>query len=297
MARTLEAPAGQIFDIGYRRYDGARLGRGYAFRTLYLHSLRTAFGLGRGGRALIIPWSLFLFINFPAGVTVMAAALTGGMAQLLGYADYFAFVSMILALFCAAQAPELVSTDQQHRVLPLYFSRALRKHDYALAKLLAMATAVAILVLTPLLVILVGRLGMAADFVAGVRAESKYFVPILLTPLAATAVLGTLSLTLASLTQRRGIGSALVLGAVLLTGALSGILAAAFEDGGGRWGVLLNPILAVNGAILALFDEAPDKGGLLASAGLPEWAYAAGVAGYAVLFTALLLGRYARMRT
>lgn len=297
MAPALEAPAGEIYDIGYRRYEGARLGRGYAFRTLYVHSLRTAFGLGRGGRALIVPWTLFLFINFPAGVTVMAAALTGGMAQLLSYPQYFAFVSMILALFCAAQAPELVSTDQHHKVLPLYFSRALRSHDYALAKLAAMATAVALLVLAPLLVILAGRLGMGADFPAAVRAESGSFLPILAAPLVAAAVLGTLSLALASLTARRGIGSALVLGAVLVSAPISGILVTALGDGG-RWGVLVNPVLTINGAILALFGAQPERNGmLLARAGLPAWAFAAGVAAYAVLFTALLLTRYRRMRT
>lgn len=296
MSRALEVRTGEIFDIGYRSYDGPRLGRGYAFRTLYVHSLRTAFGLGRGGRALIIPWALFVFVNFPSAVTVMAAALTGGMAQLLGYAQYFGFVSMMVALFCAAQAPELVSTDQQHSVLPLYFSRALRKHDYALAKLLAMTTAVTLLVLTPLLVLLTGRLGMATDFAAAVRAESPSFLPILATPLAAAAVLGTLSLALASFTRRRGIGSALVLGMVLLTAPISGILVGVVE-GAGRWGALINPILAVNGAIIALFGTAPEANGPLARAALPDWAYAAAVAGYAVLFTALLLGRYARMRT
>lgn len=295
MARALEASPGQIYDIGYRSYEGARLGRGYAFRTLYLHSLRTAFGIGRGIRALVIPWALVVFILFPAAVQVMASALTGGVANLLGYADYFGFVSMMVALFCAAQAPELVSTDQQHRVLPLYFSRALRKHDYALAKLLAMASAVYILVIAALLLLLLGRLALAADFAAGVRAESKSFLPILATPLVAAAVLGTLSLGLSSLTPRRGIAAAMVLGAVLLTAAVSGIMVEAIEGGGGGWGVLLNPLLTANGAILALFDRAPDD--LLEAANLPEWAYAVAVAGYAVVFTALLLGRYARMRT
>jgi ABC-2 type transport system permease protein len=298
MARTAEAAPGAIYDIGYRRYDGARLGRGYAFRTLYAHSLRTAFGLGRGGRALIAPWALFAIINFPAAVTVMAAALTGGMAQLLDYPRYFDFVGTMLALFCAAQAPELVSTDQQHRVLPLYFSRALRKHDYALARLLAMCTAVFILVLTPLLVILAGRLGMAADFAAAVRTEAPRFLPILATPLVAAAVLGPLSLALASLTPRRGIGSALVLGAILLAAALSAILVTGLEGDTGRWGVLLNPVLTAHGAILALFDAAPGGGDMILSrAALPKWAFGAGAAAYATLFTALLLGRYARMRT
>ena len=49
-----------IHDIGYRHYEGRRLGRGYVLRSLYVHNLRAAFGLGRrdhramrlgGGRA------------------------------------------------------------------------------------------------------------------------------------------------------------------------------------------------------------------------------------------------------
>ena len=34
-------------------------------------------------------------------------------------------------LFCAAQAPELFGRDQRYAVLPLYFSRALTRSDYA----------------------------------------------------------------------------------------------------------------------------------------------------------------------
>jgi ABC-2 type transport system permease protein len=49
-------PSGVIHDIGYQRYTGPRLGRGYAIRSLYLHSLRTAFGLGRSAKAKIFPW-------------------------------------------------------------------------------------------------------------------------------------------------------------------------------------------------------------------------------------------------
>ena len=295
MARALEAAAGTIYDIGYRRYEGARLGRGYAFRTLYAHSLKGAFGLRRGGRALIIPWVLFGIICFPAAVTTMVAGISGGIANLIDYHEYFQFVSIILGLFCAAQAPELVSTDQHHKVLPLYFSRALRKHDYALAKLLAMWTAVFVLVATPLLVIVAGRLGLPADFGQAVRGESKHFLPLLATPVVAALVLGTLSLALASLTPRRGIASAVVLGVFLVMMPVTGILTEVEE--GGRWSVLANPMLVANGAIHALFREPPDRGGMLAEAGLPPEAYAAGVAAFAILFTALLLGRYARIRT
>lgn len=44
------APSGdqtRIHNIGYRTYDGPRLGRSYATRSLYSQSLRGAYGLGR----------------------------------------------------------------------------------------------------------------------------------------------------------------------------------------------------------------------------------------------------------
>ena len=45
MANEAEGPAGSIFDLGYRRYAGARLGRRYAIESLYVHSLRAAFAM------------------------------------------------------------------------------------------------------------------------------------------------------------------------------------------------------------------------------------------------------------
>jgi ABC-2 type transport system permease protein len=294
MARALEAAAGTIYDIGYRNYEGARLGRGYAFRTLYVHSLRTAFGLRRGGRALIIPWTVFAIICLPAIVTTSVAGMSGGaLNNLISYHRYFGIpLMLLLGLFCAAQAPELVSNDQHHKVLPLYFSRALRKHDYALAKLLAMWTAVFILAVTPLLVILAGRLGLPADFGQAVRDESKNFLPILATPVVIALVMGTLSLALASLMSRRGMASALVLGTFLVTMPVSLIL---IEEAEAGWAALLNPFLTVGGAILAVFNQRPGRGDPLRDANLPPEAFAYGVAGIAILFTLLLLARYRRI--
>ncbi|HLM66999.1 MAG TPA: hypothetical protein VK358_05685 [Longimicrobium sp.] len=296
MSHALEAAAGAIYDIGYRNYEGARLGRGYAFRTLYVHSLRTAFGLGRGGRSLVVPWLLFAAICFPATITVAVAGITGGaMSNLIPYHQYFAWVSMMLALFCAAQAPELVSTDQHNRVLPLYFSRALRTHDYAAAKLLAMWTAVFVLVFVPLMIILTGRLGLPADFGAAFKAESEHFVALLVAPVVAALVMGTVALALAAMVSRRGIASALVLGLFLLMAPLSIILVQEVAAQWGNYGVLINPILTANGAILALFGERPDRGNLLREADLAPEVLAAGVAAYGILFTLVLVNRYRRL--
>ncbi|MBB4636353.1 hypothetical protein [Longimicrobium terrae] len=291
-----DAVAGTIYDIGYRNYQGARLGRGYAFRTLYTHSLRTAFGLGRGIKSLWIPWFLFAVINFPAALQVAVGATLGEGVKLIEYHNYFGWVGVSVALFCAAQAPELVSRDQHNRVLPLYFSRALRTSDYALAKLAAMATAVFILSFTPLFIILIGRFGMATDFGAAVRAESGNFLPILGAGLVAAAVLGTLSLALSSLVSRRGIASAMVLGLYLVTFAIAGILSE-LEARASDYGLLLNPVFVVQGAILELFGKEAGRGNPIAQAHLPSGVYLGTVAGIAVLFTSILLYRYSRIRT
>jgi ABC-2 type transport system permease protein len=293
MAHALKAAAGAIYDIGYRNYEGARLGRGYAFRTLYVHSLRTAFGLGRGGRSLLVPWAIFGMMNLPAIVQVAVTGISGGQGNLVQYHDYMEMVSLLLALFCAAQAPELVSRDQHNRVLPLYFSRALRKHDYALAKLLAMWTAVFILVLTPLVIILTGRLGLPADFGEAFKTESKNFLPILFTPVVFALAIGTPSIALAALLSRRAIASALVLGLFMLTLPVSAILLQTVEARWADYGVLLNPVFAAGGAVLALYGKRSD--GLLREANLPPEAYAAGVAVLGILFTLILLNRYRRL--
>ncbi len=293
MSLAPEAVAGAIYDIGYRKYEGMRLGRAYAFRTLYVHSLRSAFGLGRGGRALWTPWLLFAAICFPSAVSVAASAFTGGMANLMGYDDVFAWVSMIIALFCASQAPELVSRDQQYRVLPLYFSRPLPSTEYAAAKLAAMWTAVIILVLTPLLILLVGRLAMPADFGAALKAESKYFLPILGTPLVAALGIGTPAVALASLVQRRWLATAVAFGLFFITVPVAAILSETLQGDAQRYSVLVNPILVVGGAILAMFGAESD--GVLKEANLGPEVYGLAVAGLALFSLALLMVRYRRM--
>src|SRR5689334_15272831 len=105
--------AGAIYDLGYQRYRGARLGRANAFKSLWIFSLRTAFGLGRGARSKIIPFVVLAIVFFPAIATVFAASTTGFVA-LINYAQQLQFTGYLLALFAAAQAPELVVTDRQH---------------------------------------------------------------------------------------------------------------------------------------------------------------------------------------
>ena len=292
------AEAGIIYDIGYQRYDGARLGRGYAFRTLFVHSLRQAWGLGRGGKALIVPFGVFAVILFPAALQVILEAVSGGQAKLLGYADYFNYVQGMVVLFCAAQAPELVSTDQQHRVLPLYFSRALRRQDYAAAKLLAMITALWILVLVPMVLLFIGHISAATDVGLALKAERANILPVLASTLAVAAVLGGLAVALASLTPRRALASAVIFGMVILTTAVSGIIEEAAGDEA-RYAAFLSPLRILFGMIQWLFEVPPPmrNGVRLPPDPVSGASYTGMAAALVVLATVTIFARYAKVRT
>ena len=101
--------AGAIYDIGYRHYDGPRLGRAGAVRALYVQGLRTLFGIGRGGRAKIPPVALVAFLVVPAVIQAALAGLAGGQFQVFTHAGYFRTSVFIFSLFCAFQTPELAT--------------------------------------------------------------------------------------------------------------------------------------------------------------------------------------------
>src|SRR5258705_4668477 len=145
-----------IHDIGYQRYQGARLDRGYAARSLYLHGLRSAFGLGRSARAKIFPWIVVGLVGLIAAVLTAIRTQTPGGTAVIAYWQFPYSVIILVVLFCGVVAPELVSRDLRGGVLPLYFSRPLTRADYAVAKLASLMTAVFLLLAGPLLLMFVG---------------------------------------------------------------------------------------------------------------------------------------------
>jgi len=146
----MSAETGVIHDIGYRRYTGPRLGRAQIIRALYWHSLRSAFGFGRGAKAKIVPWIAFVIMCLPA--VANAVVVANGGTRIVPYDTYVMQLRIVvMIIFIAAQAPELVSRDIRSHVLPLYFCRPLRRLDYPLAKVAAFVTACLVLIEIPLL--------------------------------------------------------------------------------------------------------------------------------------------------
>jgi ABC-2 type transport system permease protein len=248
--------AGNIYDLGYRRYEGARLGRAAAIRALITHSFRTTYGIGRGGRAKIAPFIFGGMAVLPAiivvGVLTIAARI--GVDRefertpaIIGYANYFSSISAIIALFCAAQAPELFGRDQRHGVLPLYFARALRRSDYALARLVGFVLGVLVLLLFPMLILFLGRVLLSTDIAGAFGDNLPNIPPVVAQALVIAGLYGGLAMTISAYTPRRAYATAGIIALFVLPGLVTGIVIGIGTTSFGSWLVLISPNTVIDG--------------------------------------------------
>ena len=245
-----EVQVGVIHDLGYRGYDGPRLGRAQIVRALIWHSFRSAFGIGRGVKAKIVPILACVAMCLPALVNAFAVAQ--GNARLFGYDVYSpALRVVVLIIFISAQAPELVSRDLRSHVLPLYFSRPLSRGDYPLAKYIALTLACLLLIEVPLLILYVGTI-VSAKSGSAVWSQTRALIPGLGVGLMWAVLIAAFGLVLASLTGRRAYATGIVAISCFLTWTLALVLIQA-EGGmtatstGARIAGLFSPFTILDG--------------------------------------------------
>jgi ABC-2 type transport system permease protein len=250
---------GVIHDIGYRHYTGPRLGRGYLLRSLYVESLRGTYGLGRSAKSKVMPLLLLAAVTLPALIIALVAGLTKADSLPLAYTTYPIDVGTAVLVFVASQSPASVSRDLRFHVMPLYFSRPLRRNDYVLAKFGAMASALFILVGIPLLVLYAGALLAKLPFWAQTRGVLTGLAGEVLFAL----VLAGIGLVIASLTPRRGFGVAAVIVVLIVLGLVTAILQGLAIDAGHRalagYFGLLSPVTLVDGVQVWVFGAKPSS--------------------------------------
>ncbi|MFJ2743114.1 ABC transporter permease [Streptomyces sp. NPDC087440] len=240
----------RIHNIGYRSYDGPRLGRGYARRSLYSQSLRGAYGLGRSAKSKVLPMVLFGVMTATAAiiVAVAVAAPAGTITKLpLSYTAFAITLQPVIGLYLAAQAPQTVSRDLRFKTVPLYFSRPIERRDYVLAKYAAMASALFALTAIPLVILYAGALLAKFDF----GTQTKGFAQGLVSVALLSLLFAGLGLVMAALTPRRGFGVAAVIAVFTISyGAVSTVqaIAAAQEANGAvEWLGLFSPATLIDG--------------------------------------------------
>ncbi len=218
VARGVEQSA--IYDIGYRHYEGPRLGHWYAVRTLLVNSLLGAYGIRRSAKSKVMPFLLLAFAVLPALVIGIVVNVTKMDSLPLTYTAYVPTVWLVISIFVAGQAPQSVSKDLRFRSVSLYFSRPLKRGQYVLAKVGAMTAALFVLMAIPMTVMYVAALLAKLP----VWHQTRGYLAGLAGALIFATLLAALGLVIAAFTPRRGLGVAAVITVLLLLTAVSGVL-------------------------------------------------------------------------
>ena len=293
MSSHPELAAGVIHDIGYRRYDGPRLGRWHAARAVFVHSLRGVYGIGRPARAKVLPFLLVAIIGAPALISGALSALTP--LPHIPYANYAYYLQIAIMVFLAAQAPQVVTGDIRFRTLSLYFSRPLERADYVWAKLAALAMGLLALLAAPLLVIYLAVLLSHTHSVSDALDETGRLLVGLAGVAVHTLLLAAIGMAISAFTRVRAFAVVGIVGLYLVTSSVAAIVggvtrasdvAAAFA--------LASPFSLLDGFqawALRVPAASPLEPGHLG------WAYGLVVAADLALAAAILQWRYRRIES
>jgi ABC-2 type transport system permease protein len=211
---------GVIHDLGYRHYEGERLGRGAIARALYLDSALGAFGLGRSAKSKVMPILVLGAICLPAVIVAVVASVTHLDELPGGYTSYLLKTQALVMVFVAGQAPASVSRDLRFHVMSLYFSRPLQRVDYVAAKLAALATALFVLCALPLTILFLGALLAKMPLSEQLPGFTRSLGGAALLAL----VLAGIGLVIAAVTPRRGLGVAAVITVLAVLAGVQGIV-------------------------------------------------------------------------
>ncbi len=216
----------EIYDRGYRRYDGERTGVRGAMTTLIKHSIKRSLGLGRSARFKVVPILIILASFVPAVVFVGIAALIPaaiGDEFLPTYAEYYGFIITTLYLFAAFIAPDLLCNDRRTSMLGVYLASPLDRRSYLAAKAIAVAIMLGIVTIGPPLFLMIA-FGLEGSGPGGILETLEVGAKIIAAGLMMSAVYTAVSFAVSATTDRSGTATAGTLGALIGSTAIANIV-------------------------------------------------------------------------
>lgn len=283
-------PFGEVYDRGYQRYDGPRLGRKHAFRALVTYSMRRALGAKKSWTAKVIPALLYIGVTITVVIPLGIRAFLAD-ASVVEYWDFFDFIFLLLGVYVASVAPEMLCPDRRENVLMLYFSRAITRLDYLLAKLVATALLTLTISLVPVVIYWLGRQLLEDSPLSAMRDNIGDLGRVALASVIIAFYLGAIALTVSSFTGRKSIAVAIIIIGFLVSTALAGILSEVTDDPDiDRYFAFLSPAFTVNYLVYGLFGQAmPDE-----AFGQPfdAWVYGAVMLAIIGICCAIMYWRY-----
>ncbi len=265
-------------------------------------SLRNTFGLGRGTLPKVLAFGLALVALLPAIFTVAFGAVAGEGFEFVEHHDYFELIQIVIVLFVAAMASDLVGNDRKNNTLPLYFSRPIERDDYLLAKIAALATALMSLTLVPQLLVFIGNWLGATDGTEWLGDNISDIWRIGASSTLASVQLAVIGLAIAMFTTRRAFALTSVLAALWFSVVFTGVLVAFLGPGWAAVAMLATPGYAMNAATYVIFDAVParaDRMGEMADqvayADLPGWTWIAALVAQTAVALFFAIRRYRKV--
>ncbi len=253
---------GEVFDLGYQRYSGPREGRMRARKALWINGIRTTLGLGRGSRAKVLPILLFVSVMLPALIFTLIASQSDTLEAIVGHAGYYQIVSVVIFIFSAIMAPELLCPDRREGVINLYLVRPLTTTDYIIGRWLAFFSITLALVYFGQIVLFIGLTLAAAEPLNYLKDQWLDIPRFLGAGLIVALFTTTLPMAIAAFTNKRGYAAAIVIGIFIISNVMSSALTQPEQDHNGgfpqdpgdNYKVQAEPVTGEAGKWLALID-------------------------------------------
>jgi len=226
MSNAVDAGQAEIYDRGYRPYNGPRTNVGGSMKAVVVSSIQRALGLRRKFRFKIVPL-LTIFIAYVPALVFMGVGILlpeeFASEVVAEYAEYFGLISIAVTLFTAFVVPELMSTDRRTGLFGLYMASPLGKSHYLASKVLALLGVLLTVTMFPVLFLLAGYsfTGLGPDgFVNTVELVAR----ILGSGVLMALFFVLFGMAASTLTDRQGFASAGIVIVIIASGVLTSVL-------------------------------------------------------------------------
>ncbi len=236
---------GVVYDLGYKPYEGPRLGRAGAIKAMLKDGLRRSFGIRRKARKKVYPWFLAVVAFLPAVVFVGLAFAWGTFSPdaespFGGHAQYISLVGTVIVLFVASAAPNLLIPDREDGVLSVYSSRPMTAWDYILGRVGALAGVASAFFLIPNLILYVGLAALDdAGFGSALIDNLDELAKVAVTMVAYVVGYGAPALLISTYAKRVGPAAGTYLAVVLISPAFAEMFKN-LDFTGARFGTLIS---------------------------------------------------------
>lgn len=282
----------EIFDRGYRSYDGPRAGVQSSMRAVFVATVQRALGLRRKFRYKIVPLATILIAYVPAlvflGVTALLPSEIAGQV-VAEYAGYFELITVTMLLLTAFVVPEVMGSDRKTGLFGLYMASPLSRWSYLGAKFVAVLAVLSLVTTMPSVFQMAGYslMGIGPD---GFVEILKTLFKIVVSGLILSIFFALFGMAASTLTNRHLFASA---GIVMTTIATTGFTEAIIENTDSpAWVELLSVFQIPLELIVRVWgssDEFPGIEGVSTIASFGAWA------GACALFAGIILFGYRRM--